>query len=79
MVQLQGFLYDGHKNVNRDGDPDLGLDGILGGTIKGLDPEMLFDPLEKQLHLPAAAIKIGNRDGGQDEVVGQKHKRFVVL
>ena len=79
MVQIQGLLHNSHENINRDGDPDLGLDGIFGGAIKGLDPEMLFDPLEKQLHLPSAAIKIGNRDGRKDEVVGQKHKHFVVL
>jgi hypothetical protein len=79
LAQIQAFLHDGYKNINRDGDPDLGLDGIFGGTIKGFYSEMLFDPLEKQLHLPAAAIKIRNRDGGQDEVVGKKHKRFVVL
>ena len=79
MVQLQGFLHDGHKNINGDGDPDLSFDCILGGAIKGLDPEMLLDPFEKQLDLPAAAIEVGNRDSGKNEVVGQKHKRFVVL
>jgi len=52
---------------------------MLGGAIKGPDPGMLFDPLEKQLDLPAAAIKIGNRDGGQDEFAAWIHKRFVVL
>ena len=79
MVQIQGFLHDGHENINRDGDPDLSFDCILGGAIKGLDPKMLLDPFEKQLYLPTAAIKIGNRDGRQDKVVGQKHKRFLVL
>jgi hypothetical protein len=39
----------------------------------------LFDPFEKQLHLPVAAINICNRDGWQDEIVGQKHEHFVVL
>ncbi len=52
---------------------------MLGSSKKGFDPEMLFDPFEKQLHLPAAAIKIGNRDGRQNEVVGQEYKCFVVL
>ena len=70
MVQIQGFLHDGRENINRDGDPDLSFDCILGSAIKGLDPEMLLDPLEKQFHLPTAAIKIGNRDGRQEKVVG---------
>ena len=60
MVQIQGFLDDGHENINRDGDPDLSFDGIFGGAIKGLDPEMLFDPFEKQLDLPAATIEVGD-------------------
>jgi len=40
---------------------------------------MLLDAFEKQFHLPATAIQIGNGYGWQDEVVGEKHKRFVVL
>ena len=79
MVQIQGFLHDGHENINGDGNPDLSFDCILGGAIKGLDPEMLLDPFEKQLHLPAAAIKICNRDGRQDKIVGKEYKYFVVL
>ncbi len=42
------FLFDdGHKGINGDGNPNLSLDGILGCSKKGLDPEMLFDPFEK--------------------------------
>lgn len=28
--------HSGHKNVNRHGDPDLGLDGVLGSAEKRL-------------------------------------------
>jgi hypothetical protein len=79
LVQIQGLFHDGHEDINGDCDPDLCLDSIFGGAIKGLDSEMLLDPLEKQLHLPAAAIEIGNRYGRQDKVVGKKHEWFVVL
>ncbi|MCK9231131.1 MAG: hypothetical protein RBS58_10770 [Syntrophales bacterium] len=61
------------------GDPYPGLDGVLGGAIKSLDSEMLFDPLEKQLHLPAVAIQFGDRLHRQRKIVGQKHKALVAL
>ena len=44
---MEFFFDDGHKDINSDGNPNLSLDGILCCSIKGLDPEMLFDPLEK--------------------------------
>lgn len=39
----------------------MSLHGILGGAIKGLDPEMLFDPFEKQFYLPSGAIKVSGK------------------
>ena len=35
---------------------------------------MLLDPLEEQLHLPAAAIELGDRECRQREVVGEEHQ-----
>ena len=57
----------------------MDLHCIGRGAVKRLDAKILLDPFEKQLDLPAAAIEVGNRDSGKNEVVGQKHKRFVVL
>src|ERR1035437_8004271 len=33
---------------------------------------MLLDPFEEQLHLPAAPVKLGDRECWQGEVVGQE-------
>ena len=44
------------QHVERDGHPELRLDGILRGAEETLDPQVLFDPLEKQLYLPAALV-----------------------
>jgi hypothetical protein len=46
------LLEDGDQQVNGERRPDLGLDGVLGGTVKGLDAKMLFDPGEEQFHTP---------------------------
>ena len=40
---------------------------------------MLFDPFEEQFDLPATAIKLGDGQSRQVEVVGQKDQIFVVF
>ena len=71
-VQVEALLDDGDEDVDRDGDPDLGFHGVFRGPEEPLDAQMLLDPLEEQLDLPAAAIEISNDAGRQREVVGQE-------
>jgi hypothetical protein len=59
-------------SVDRDSDPDLSLDCILGGAEEGLDAEMLLDPLEEKLHLPTAFVERANRSGWKLKVVRQE-------
>ena len=51
-----------NKYINRDSYPDLSLHGVLAGTVKDLDPEVLLDPL-KQLNdiLPINSIPLKSR------------------
>ncbi len=67
------------SRINSAGNPDLSFHGILGCPIKYLDPEMLLDPFEKRLHLPAAVIQVGDGYCRKDKIVGQKHECFVAL
>jgi len=60
------------SDVGRQGDPHLRLHGVLGGTVKGLDPEVLFDPTKEQLHLPTHPIELGDDQGKQGKIVGQE-------
>ena len=55
------FFDNGYQHVNCNGNPDLGLDGILGGAIKGLDTKVLLDPFEEDLDLPATLKQLGDR------------------
>jgi len=66
------LFQDGQQKVNDHSDPDLGLNRVGGRTVKGLDPEVLFNPLEEQLDFPPSFEKGRNDFGGQSEVVGQK-------
>ena len=50
----------------------MGFDGVLGGTEEDFDTKMLLDPFEKQLDLPPAAIKLGDRECWQGEIVGEE-------
>ena len=70
---------DGDEQVNRDSNPDLSLQGVWRGSIESLDTEMLFDPLEKQLDLPAASIELSNGGCRQGKVVGQENVPYVVF
>jgi hypothetical protein len=46
-VQVETFFEDCDKHVNRDGDPDLSSDGILGSSIEGFDAQVLLDPAKE--------------------------------
>ena len=53
---------------------DLAFDGILGGTEEGFDVQVLFDPFEEKLYLPAAVIQIGNGFAGLAKLLVRKLK-----
>jgi len=57
----------------------LGFDRVLGGSIKGFDAQVLFDPFEEQFNLPTALVEFGNSECRQDEIVGQEDKALVGL
>ena len=51
-VEVKAPLHDRDQYVNGDRSPDLSLDCILTGAVKGLDPQVLFDPFEEQFNFP---------------------------
>ena len=44
---------DRHQDVGTNGDPDLGLEGVVAGAEEVFDSQVLLDPLEEQLESPA--------------------------
>ena len=76
---MEPFLSDGYEQVHRVRDPELRLHRVLGGAGEALDSQMLLDPLEKQLHLPALPIQRADGQRWQAEVVGQKHQSLAGL
>ena len=55
------FFDNGYQHVNRNCNPDLGLDGILGGPVKRFDTKVLLDPFEEDLDLPATLKQLSDR------------------
>src|SRR5208283_3219127 len=55
-LQPEPFAHDRNQHIDRNGDPDLRLHGVLRRAIEPFDPQVLFDPFEKKLHLPAAFV-----------------------
>ena len=54
------FFDNGYQHVNCNCNPNLGLDGILGGPIKRFDTKVLLDPFEEQFDLPATSKQFGD-------------------
>ena len=77
--QMQAFLSNGDQHVSADRDPDLRFDSVLVGAIKRLDAQVLLDPFEKQLNLPALAVQVCNQLGLESEVVGQKSYSLAIV
>ena len=78
-VQSKLLLDDGHQDVDGDGDPDLGLHGVLGGAVEALDAQVLLDPLEEQFDLPAATVQRAMVSAGRVKLLVRNTKRLVGL
>ena len=74
MIEGLLFFDDRQQHVHDDADPDLGAHGVGRCAVEAFDPQVLFDPLEKQLDLPAATIEIGDGQCWQSKIVGKEHQ-----
>jgi hypothetical protein len=70
VLETQALFDDGDQHINRDCDPNLGLDAVVGSAEEVLDSEMLLDPFEKEFDLLAITIERSNGQRGNREVVG---------
>ena len=73
---MQTFFQNGDEQINGDGAPNWGAHRVGAGAIKGFDAQMLLDPFEEQLDLPAPTIPLGHGQGWPGEVMGQEDEGF---
>lgn len=72
------FLPDNRgQDIYAYGDPYFRLDRIDRGAVEGLDPQILFDPLEEQFHLPATLVQLCDGQRRQSKVVCKEHESLV--
>jgi len=76
LPDSKGLIENGHHEINACRDPDLGLHSVLAEPVESLDPQVLLDPFEEQLDLPAGLVDLGDDDGLDFEVVGYEHEQF---
>jgi len=74
---MKTLLQDGDQQINTDGNPDLGFDGVWRCPVKSFDSQMLLDPAEEEFHLPALLVNIGDSCCGNGKDIGQVNKTFV--
>ena len=63
-----------HQQIRTHGDPDLRLDGVDRIAEEVLDRQILLQPPEEQIDLPAVLVDRGNRQRRRLEQIGQKHQ-----
>ena len=74
MIQAQTLFDDGDQHVRSDRSPYLRLDRVFGCSKERLDTQMLFDPFEEQLDLPALFVKCANSQRRKRHVVRQERQ-----
>lgn len=67
------------KHECQEGCPNLNPKSVFGGTDEGLDLQILFERLEKDLDLPPVLIDRGDGGGTKIQVVGEQDNRSVVV
>ena len=79
MGQMQAFLGNRDQHISAHRNPNLRLHRVLAGAVESFDPQMLLDPLEEQLYLPALGVQGRDQRRFQDKIVGQKGDPFAHL
>src|SRR5471032_2931332 len=77
-LQFPSFLQNRDEQVSAHGGPDLDAHRILRVAHKTTDTEMLLDPAEEQLDLPARPIQLRDLQSRSREQVGEENQRQVL-
>src|SRR5512132_1018742 len=72
LLRLCGIVEQLQKQICNDGGGDLQPNGIGRASVETADFQVLLDPSEEQLDLPAGLVEIGDGLGRAVEVVGEQ-------
>ena len=66
------LLRNDKQQIVTNGYPDLRVDSIAACAVKGLNVQMLLNPLEENLNLPSFSIQLSNSDCINREVISEE-------
>ena len=78
-LQPEFLLDDGDEHVNADRNPHLSLHRVVACPVKRFDMQVLFDPFEKQLDLPATFVELRDDQSGKLKIVGEEAEALSVF
>ena len=76
MSQFCLEFVEGQEQQRDECNPDLGEDGISARSEEGFDLQVLLDPFEEKLDLPAIMIDVANRFRHKVADIGEKNIVF---
>jgi hypothetical protein len=74
-----GVMQDAQQQEGDQRNIDLDAHGVFTAAQEAADLEILLEPLEQQLDVPALFVELGDVGGGALEVIGQQIQRLVVI
>src|SRR5262249_53659154 len=77
LLQAELFFHDGDEDVGSDRGPDLDFDGVGRSSEEAFDPQVLFDPFEKQFDLPSLFVDSRDDRRGNLKIIGEKNKSLL--
>src|SRR6516162_7324707 len=75
----RGVMQDAQQHKSDQRDINLGAHGVLVAAEKAADLEVLLEPFEQQLDVPALFVELCDLDGGPLQVVGEQIEGLVVI
>ena len=75
----RGLMQDAQQQKSDQRDIDLGAHGVVAAAEKAADLEVLLEPFEQQLDLPALLVELCDVGGGALEIVGDQKEWLVVI
>src|SRR6516162_7541248 len=75
----RGVMQDAQQHKSDQRDINLDAHGVLVAAEKAADLEVLLEPFEQQLDVPALFVELCDLDGGPLQVVGEQIEGLVVI
>lgn len=77
--EVLSLFGDGDEEVGAQRRPDLDADAVVRSAEESPQAQVLFEPTPEQFNAPAPAVDLGDEQGWQRKLVGEKHEVLTAL